>query len=186
MDADDARLGLAVARAKEGDSSAVHYLYVRFSGQVHGYVRSIVRNPHDAEDVTHAVFAKMIPAIRRYERRSVPFAAWLMRIARNTALDHMRAQRQVPVAEVLLSEDRRERDVDEDRRHLIEALGRLPLDQRQVLMLRHIAGLSPGEIADRLSKSESAVHGLHHRARGRLQATLTELGSVPQAASICA
>jgi len=62
---------------------------------------------------------------------------------------------------------------------LREALGQLPDDQREVLVLRHIAGLSPGEIADRLGKTESSVHGLHHRGRGALRAALVELGTAP-------
>ena len=46
-------------------------------------------------------------------------------------------------------------------------------------MLRHIAGLSPSEIAERLGKSEGSIHGLHHRGRGALQAALRELDAAP-------
>jgi RNA polymerase sigma-70 factor (ECF subfamily) len=46
-------------------------------------------------------------------------------------------------------------------------------------VLRHIAGLSPSEIADRLGKSESSIHGLHHRGRGALKAALRELDAAP-------
>jgi RNA polymerase sigma-70 factor, ECF subfamily len=62
---------------------------------------------------------------------------------------------------------------------LREALARLPDDQREVLVLRHVAGLSPGEIADRLGKSEASIHGLHHRGRGALRAALSELEAAP-------
>jgi RNA polymerase sigma-70 factor, ECF subfamily len=48
-----------------------------------------------------------------------------------------------------------------------------------VLVLRHIAGLSPSEIAERIGKTESSVHGLHHRGRGALQETLRELEAAP-------
>jgi RNA polymerase sigma-70 factor (ECF subfamily) len=47
------------------------------------------------------------------------------------------------------------------------AFDRLPANQREVMVLRHIAGLSPGEIASVLDKTESSVHGLHDRARAR-------------------
>ena len=63
-----------------------------------------------------------------------------------------------------------------DLRHALE---QLPEDQREVLILRHIAGLSPLEIADTLQKSESSVHGLHHRGRRSLQEKLTEMGAAP-------
>ncbi len=52
---------------------------------------------------------------------------------------------------------------------LEEALRTLPEDQRGVVMLRHVVGLSPGEIAERMGRTEASVHGLHHRARQALR-----------------
>ena len=69
------------------------------------FVQSIVQNRHDAEDVTHEVFAKLMRAIQKYEEREVPFAAWIVRVARNAALDHVRSRRQIPVEEVWVSDD---------------------------------------------------------------------------------
>jgi RNA polymerase sigma-70 factor, ECF subfamily len=42
------------------------------------------------------VFAKLITAIARYEQRESPFAAWILRVARNAALDHLRSRHHVP------------------------------------------------------------------------------------------
>jgi RNA polymerase sigma-70 factor (ECF subfamily) len=173
----------AVARAKEGDMNALHFLYVRFADDVCAYVRSIVRDPHTAEDITQAVFAKLMKAIHRYERRDVPFAAWIIRVARNVALDHIRASRQIPLPEVRTSDEGTEQVGFERALCLREALDRLPQDQREVLILRHVAGLSPGEIAARLGKTEASVHGLHHRGRGALKAALLELEAAPVTAS---
>jgi RNA polymerase sigma-70 factor, ECF subfamily len=169
----------AVARAKEGDVNGLHFLYVRFADDVCTYVRSIVRDPHTAEDITQMVFAKLMKAILKYERREVPFAAWIIRVARNVALDHIRASRQIPLAEVRTSDEGTEQVGFERVLSLREALDRLPPDQREVLVLRHVAGLSPGEIATRLGKTEASVHGLHHRGRGALQAALRELEAGP-------
>jgi RNA polymerase sigma-70 factor, ECF subfamily len=58
-------------------------------------------------------------------------------------------------------------------------LHRLPANQREVLLLRHVAGLSPREIAERLGKTEAPVHGLHHRGRRALSAALRELEAMP-------
>ena len=173
----------AVASAKAGDTSALHFLYVRYADDVRGYVQSIVRDPHDAEDITQNVFAKLMRAILKYEQREVPFAAWILRVARNAALDHMRARRLVPVEDVRISDQGYEQTGFERSQSLKEALERLPEEQREVLVLRHIAGLSPGEIAERLGKSEGSIHGLHHRGRGALRAALTELDAAPVTAT---
>jgi RNA polymerase sigma-70 factor (ECF subfamily) len=173
----------AVARAKEGDMSALHFLYVRFADDVFAYVQRIVRDPHTAEDITQIVFAKLIDAIHKYERRDVPFGAWVIRVARNVALDQIRASRQIPLAEVRTSDEGGEQVGFERALCLRAALDLLPADQREVLVLRHLAGLSPGEIAERLGKTESSVHGLHHRGRTALRAALRELEAAPVTAT---
>ncbi len=88
---------LAVARAKEGDREALRFLYVSYSHNIYGYVRSIVRDDHEAEDVTQHVFAKLMTTIGKYDERGVPFFAWLLRLARNVAIDHLRANRVTPI-----------------------------------------------------------------------------------------
>jgi RNA polymerase sigma-70 factor (ECF subfamily) len=176
---DSERVYQAVDRAKEGDMNALHFLYVRFADDVCAYVRSIVRDPHAAEDITQAVFTKLMKAIDKYERRDAPFAAWIIRVARNAALDHIRASRQIPLAEVRTTDEGSEWVAFERARCLREAFERLPSDQREVLVLRHVAGLSPGEIAERLGKTEASIHGLHHRGRGALRAALEELEATP-------
>jgi RNA polymerase sigma-70 factor, ECF subfamily len=173
----------AVAAAKTGDMSALHFLYARFADDVCAYVRSIVRDPHAAEDITQNVFAKLMKAIHKYERREVPFAAWIIRVARNVALDHIRAARQIPVDEVRTSDEGGEPVGVERAQSIRDALQQLPHDQREVLVLRHIAGLSPGEIAERLGKTEASIHGLHHRGRGALRAALRELDAAPVTAT---
>src|SRR5918996_3629904 len=175
----DQLLQRAIAATKAGDTSALHFLYVRFADDVRGYVQSIVRDPHDAEDITQNVFAKLMRAILKYEQREVPFAAWILRVARNAALDHMRARRQIPFEEVRTSDEGHDQVGFERFQSIRVALDCLPRDQREVLILRHIAGLTPPEIAEALGKTESSIHGLHHRGRGALQAALRELEAAP-------
>lgn len=169
----------AIARAKEGDTGALHFLYVRYADDVQGYVNSIVRDSHEAEDITQNVFAKLMTVIVKYEQRQVPFSAWILRVARNAALDHMRARRMVPCEEVRTSDEGYEQMGFERSLSLRDALEQLPPDQREVLVLRHIAGLAPGEIAERLDKTEGSIHGLHHRGRRALTDALTELEAAP-------
>lgn len=173
----------AVTRAKTGDMSAVHFLYVRFADDVCGYVNSIVRDSHEAEDITQNVFAKLMTAIHKYEPREVPFAAWILRVARNAALDNLRARRQIPFEEVRKDDDGHDQVGFERSQCLRDALWRLPYEQREVLVLRHLAGLTPTEIADRLGKSEGSIHGLHHRGRGALKMALSEMDAAPVVAT---
>ena len=169
---------LAVARAKEGDQEALRFLYVSYSHNVYGYVRSIVRDEHEAEDVTQHVFAKLMTSLVKYDDRGVPFFAWLLRMARNVAIDHLRANRLTPTENVLDPDSSSGIDLDHGET-VRTALATLPDEQRQVVVLRHVVGLTPGEIADRMGRSESSVHGLHHRGRRALQKELVSLGSTP-------
>jgi RNA polymerase sigma-70 factor (ECF subfamily) len=176
----------AVKRAQQGDRQALGFLYARYADNVYGYVRSIVHDPYEAEDVTQHVFAKLIHVIGKYEQRDVPFFAWILRVSRNVAVDHIRRQRAIPVEEVrAVQEDSGftsaigSHQNDERMNDLREALAALPRDQREVLVLRHFAGLSPTEIADHTGRSEGSVHGLHHRGRRALQNDLTERGAAP-------
>lgn len=179
-DEHDSRLvRLAVKRAKAGDRSAFAFLYARFADDVCRYACAMLRSQHDAEEATQQVFTKLFAVIGKYEEREVPFLAWLFRVTRNVALDQMRRSRAVPVAEVRGAHF----DADPGRsagvQELAEALSALPPAQREVLLLRHVAGLSPGEIAERVGKSEASIHGLHHRARRALQGELQARGIAP-------
>src|ERR1700759_1651993 len=177
---DDSRLTQqAVAKAKAGDPEGIHYLYVRYADDVRRYVATFVKDQYEAEDITHNVFAKLMTAITKYQEQSVPFAAWILRVARNASLDHLRAKRMIPTEEVRLSDSQSTHDGGEMGRDIKIALESLPEDQREVLVLRHIVGLSPAEIAGTLEKTESSIHGLHHRGRRALCGALTELGAVP-------
>jgi RNA polymerase sigma-70 factor (ECF subfamily) len=169
----------AVARAQEGDADALRFLYLRYADNVYGYVCSIVRDEHEAEDVTQHIFAKLLTALDHYEPRVVPFSAWIMRVAHNAAIDHVRIRRPVPCEHVRCGdvEDAlasRERFAD-----LRTALDALPPEQRSVIVLRFVIGLSPREIAERLGRSEDAVHGLQHRGRRQLRREMERIERAP-------
>ncbi|HYB31524.1 MAG TPA: sigma-70 family RNA polymerase sigma factor [Solirubrobacteraceae bacterium] len=69
-----------------------------------------------------------------------------------------------------------------DRRWGLEAaLRALPQDQREVVVLRHLVGLTPVEIAERMRRTESSIHGLHHRGRQALKRELQDVECAPTA-----
>lgn len=169
----------AVTSAQGGDREAIRFLYVHYAADVHGYLRSIVRNEHDAEDLTQHVFAKLMKDVSKYQPHGgVPFKAWLLRVARNAALDSLRSRRPVPVAEVFGADAACDHDPDR-LETLKDALAELPEEQRTVLIMRHLGGFSPPEIAAHMGRSEGSVHGLHHRARGALKKSLVTSDAAP-------
>jgi RNA polymerase sigma-70 factor, ECF subfamily len=172
-------IAMAVARGREGDRDAIRFLYVRYSHNVYGYVRSIVHDEHEAEDVTQHVFAKLMTVLAKYDERGVPFFAWLLRLAHNAAMDHHRRRVATPVEEVRSTNEHVDVGAAERADALGSALTALPDDQRKVVVLRHLVGLTPGEIAEQLGRSETAVHGLHHRGRRALQHELRRLKCAP-------
>jgi len=177
----DREITNAVSRAQAGDSDAIRVLYLRYKDNVYGYVLSFVRDPHEAEDITQHVFLKLMSVIHKYRPREVPFTSWLLRVARNVALDQMRRRRALLCEEVYESGHVSDETGDDLRRGFEQALQALPDDQRNVIVLRHLVGLTPGEIAARMERSEPSIHGLHHRARQTLKQELLAIDCGPTA-----
>jgi Sigma-70 region 2 len=125
MHADLARVEDAIAAVKAGDPSALHYLYVRYADTVSSYVASIVGGRPDAEELTQGVFLKLPRAIAAYDAGGLPFEGWLLRVARGSALDFLRARRDMSP------------------------------EQLELLALRHLAGLTTAEIVAGLGPAKT-------------------------------
>ena len=169
-----------VGAARAGDREALGQLYVLHARTVHAHVLRVVKDHDDADDVTQQVFFKLLTGLDRYRPADAPFIVWVLRVARNAALDHLRRDR----GAVPFDDDRARRAGDdplarEMRAALRDALAVLPQGQRDVLLLTHLFGLSPDEIAAALGCSVRAVHGLHYRGRAAARAALVDLGSAP-------
>jgi DNA-directed RNA polymerase specialized sigma24 family protein len=89
----DPLVGSAVARARSGAREAIPFLYLRYGDSVRGYVLTIVRDHQASEDITLSTFLHLRSAIIGYEPTRTPFSAWLLRLARGVAIDHLRGRR---------------------------------------------------------------------------------------------
>ena len=180
-DGDEPQVQRAVARAGRGDQEALRFLYTRYADTVRRYITGLLGDPDEAEDVTQTVFLKLLTKLDRYEPRGVRFDAWLLRVARNVAFDEVRRRRPMPAGELI--EENAEHRADErdtsSRWSIQEALATLPPAQREVVVLRHFIGLSCGEIASRLERTEASVHNLHHRGRANMRKALLALDVSP-------
>lgn len=175
----DPSIAAAVEAAQAGDRDAFGFLYLRYKDSVYGYVLSILRDSHDAEDVTQQVFLKLMSGIQKFEPGEVPFTSWFLRVARNAALDHLRQRRPIP-SELLYDPTRRGDDRGPERQQaILAALRALPDDQRGVVGMRHLAGLSPIDIAGRMGRTEASIHALHHRGRRTMRNELEALDCAP-------
>src|SRR6266571_3431977 len=149
-------------------------LYRRYVQDVYRYALALLRNPADAEDVTQTTFMN---AYRAYMRGEDPIKPqnWLIKIAHNAARTrYARASRRVKevplddhVAQLAVPEEDRP-----DIREVLEALGRLPLNQRAALVMRELEGRTYVEIAELLDVSVAAVETLIFRARRALREQL--------------
>jgi len=182
--AEDIETDRLLVRYQAGDVQALELIYMRYFERVYGYSRLLLRSYHEAEDVAQQVFANMIEALPRYEIRAAqPFRFWLFRITRNTALKALARSGRLQLEETADLERRMERPTppapelvnwlsDSDLAILVE---RLPMAQRQTLILRYALELSSDEIASVLGRSPTAVRLLQHRALRTLEERLTAL-----------
>jgi len=169
-----------VERAQRGDRGAFEDLYVLHFDRIYGYLQLSVANRHDAEDLTNQTFIRMLESIDRFRWQSVPFSAWLFRIAHNLAMDHFRAgrrwqpesdPREDTIAPEPSAEDAAFHALGRER--MLRMIDGLSGDQRQVLTLKYAFDFSNAEVAAILGKTEGAVKALQHRAFTTLHRSLT-------------
>lgn len=158
-----------VARAAEGDRDAFGSLYRTHYEGVFRMVR--FRLGTDPEDAAAEVFVRAWAALPRYRDTGAPFAAWLYGIARHVVADEIkRRTRTLSVADV---PDRHVFDQPpEDRMVLARAIASLPDEQRKVVELKFLAGLTNPEVAQALGISTGAVNAKQWRALAKLQELL--------------
>jgi RNA polymerase sigma factor (sigma-70 family) len=174
----------ALARAR-----AFEVLYRRYVQDVYRYALALLRNPADAEDVTQTTF---LNAYRVYMRGEEPLKPqnWLIKIAHNAARTrYARASRRVK--EVPLDDHVDQLAVPEqdkpDVRAVLDALARLPINQRAALVMRELEGRTYAEIAETLGVSVPAVETLIFRARRSLRlkaSAIRTLAVVPLPSSL--
>jgi RNA polymerase sigma-70 factor (ECF subfamily) len=161
---------ILVERAKK-DPAAFAILYERYVKKIYNYIYYRTSSHHDAEDLTARTFHQALGNIHRYVNRGVPFSAWLYRIAHNLLANwhRDRSRRQMISLDLLdLRTRRREApdsiaEANEEREMLLAAIGRLPADRQQLLILKFAEELSNAEIGQIMGRSEGAIKSLYHR-----------------------
>jgi RNA polymerase sigma-70 factor (ECF subfamily) len=164
-----------VRRATERDPDAFARLYDHYANAIYRYCALQVPRPADAEDLTAQVFLRAWQSIDRYRATERPFSAWLYRIARNAAVDyHRAASRQVPLPDEANwasgnAEPAALVEGAETTAALQRALGQLRAEERQIILLRFIEGLSHDQVSAVTGKSAGALRILQHRTLKKLR-----------------
>jgi RNA polymerase sigma-70 factor, ECF subfamily len=174
----------ALVRACQGGAqSAFEELVRRHQQRVFALVGGILRRPEDVEDVAQQVFLKAYLGIKKFDQRAA-FSTWLYKIAVNECWDYLRKKKVRPlVYESDLSEEQVSRldgivslnhppegpDTRAESREMLERmLDTLPDQDRQLLVLKEMAGFSVQELADILKLNVNTVKVRLFRARSRI------------------
>lgn len=181
-----------VKRFIDGRQSGIEELIHRHKEKVFTYISMYFRDKNLAEDIFQETFLKVINSLRagKYKDNG-KFLSWVMRIAHNLIIDHFRKEKQTN----LLSNDDYEADIfnckglseaniedsmvtDQIASDVRSLLEQLPEDQKEVVMLRHYAGLSFKEIADQTDVSINT-------ALGRMRYALINIRKMMEQKNIC-
>lgn len=179
-------------QAAAGSAEAFEQLVLKYQTAVYNLCLRMTGDPEDAADMTQESFLKAWRNLESFQGNSA-FSTWLYRLASNTCLDHLRSVKRRPqLSLVVEDEDGEAQALDvpdsaptpeeqvialDEQSRLNEALQALDEDQRQILILRAVNGLSYTEIAEALQLKEGTVKSRLARARDQLRKKLQQNGN---------
>jgi RNA polymerase sigma-70 factor, ECF subfamily len=181
-DAEQVSVWHLVHRAQGGDAEGFGLLYDRYVDVVFRFLLHRVGDRATAEDFTSETFVRALRRIDSLSFQGRDVGAWLVTIARNIVLDHVKSSRyRLEVATADMRDADRVADGPEDavlqdmaNAELRAGISQLSADQRECVVLRFLQGLSVAETAAAMGKKDGAVKALQHRAVRRLAALLPE------------
>lgn len=188
---DQSDLQELLSLASTGDETAWRLLVERYSHRVYGLVLKQSRDPDLAGEITQATFVQVVSHLASYQEQG-RFESWLFRIASNRLRDEMRRRKRqaTPTAMGPGSDDQPQAQYaadtpqpletltrDEQIQQLLAAMETLGESDREILYLRHTAGLSFAQIAQTLEQPLGTVLARGHRALGKLRKILGTPGS---------
>ncbi|WP_460850950.1 sigma-70 family RNA polymerase sigma factor [Nocardioides montaniterrae] len=171
-----------VELARGGDAEAFGMLFDHYQPSVYRFLYYRTRSVVVAEDLTSETFFRALRNMGSFRWQGKDFGAWLMTIARNLATDHFKAGRtrlELTTEDMALHDDIAEGPEHEVLAHLtneilLEALTKLPSEQRDCLIMRFLQGLSIAETAQALSRSDGAIKQLQLRGVRNLAKLMPE------------
>jgi RNA polymerase sigma-70 factor (ECF subfamily) len=183
-----------IKRAQKGDGAAFNEVVLAYRKRILGTIARLISRPDDVEDVGQEVFLRLYFSLDQLRSPEV-FEPWLYRLTVNAAYDYLRKQRrrqesrmadlseqQVMIADAVAGskldhEDRRRQQL----RETVDALlGSVSEEDRILLTLKEVEGLSLKELEEIYRVNENALKVRLFRARQRV---LKSVGEVPKGVS---
>ena len=170
---------ILITKAKDGDREALNTLISCYWQPIYRLIYSKLGNEDDAKELTQDTFMKAFRSLPQYKILDVPFKSYLGRIAINSVTDFWRKNGRTP-QNVNIDDyqgailDSRENPEEytlrlEGQEQIANLVERLPEEQRQVVKLRVILGISIRDAAQQLHKTEPAIKMLQQRALQNLR-----------------
>jgi RNA polymerase sigma-70 factor (ECF subfamily) len=181
--------GLAglVEQMAQGRQEALASLYDETSSMLNGLLLRILERPEDAEEVLLDVYMKAWKYAARYTDKRGSVQAWLMIMARNAAIDRIRQKRAQPKTLAFEPESTpepesteaspEEQTAERERRRKVQiVLRELPPEQREVVELAFLGGLTHAELAERLREPLGTIKSRIRMGLMRLRGLIEEPG----------
>ncbi|MBN2536359.1 MAG: sigma-70 family RNA polymerase sigma factor [Spirochaetales bacterium] len=153
-------------------------VYDNYASRIYQFIYYKTYHKETAEDITSQTFLRAFENLDHFDPEKGSISAWIYQIARNLVVDHYRAKKKtVDIDDVwdLAGEQNVELDVQnkEQLEELREVLKKLPVEQRDILILRIWQELSYKEIAQIIGKTEGACKMMFSRVIATLRKNLS-------------
>jgi len=180
-----------IASAQKGDLRAFNQLVLLYQSMAYNVAYRILSDPDAAADATQDAFLSAYKAMKKF--RGGSFKAWLLRIVTNACYDQLRVKKRRPTSSLddmpvesehsqFLRDESESPDEFLERQELGQFLqhgiSALPIEQRAVLVLSDVQGLSYQEVAEIMDLSLGTVKSRLSRGRARLRDFLLERGEL--------
>lgn len=158
-----------IERVQSGDKEAYHIIVTHYMQRAYYIALGFVHNPQDALDISQEAFIKAFRKIKKFDSKR-PFFPWFYQLMKNLCLDYLKGKQrreEVPLDGVRILKT--EKDDREMKEVLWKGIEDLPLEQKEVIILRYFQQYSYQEMADILEKPIGTVMSSLYNAKLRLK-----------------
>ncbi len=153
-------------------------LYDEYYDKIARYAYVRIGNASEAEDIASEVFLKALGSLNRYQDRGLPMQAWLFKIAHNLVVDYLRNKSKrvtlpIDIVDIVDESDPVETaEINLEMERVTVAMQSLTEEQREVVRLRFLGGLTSREVGEIMKKSDGAVREMQRAAMEKLRQLL--------------